>query len=255
MPAQRWQDPWPSPQVAWADPPWQLTGRVVTVWFDVPWAQVKQVMSPSLWPAEAPTVRARLRFYDVAFAALDDAATSPWVTGKGHFREAVIAFQAAAGSLDGEVSLFMWTDSDPYLMWGREVFGWPLLRGRIDLEGTLWESHALAGTQGTAALSVPGGSIALAIDDVGLETRGMRSPPRWLTPRRVLRRAGLENELRELLVVRPDVQNPGVHHTASGRVMIEFAPTHVLHGLAVGDAVYEVVDGVQLVVGSDVGVI
>lgn len=254
MPAHRWQDPWPSPQVAWADPPWQLTGRVVTTWFDVPRAQVEQVLSPSLWPAEAPTVRARLRFYNIAFTALADTARAPWLASEGRFREAVIAFQASAGSLNGEVSLFMWTDSDPYLMWGREVFGWPLLRGRIDLAGPLWESQTLLGSRGTATLSVPDGSIALAIGDVTNEVKEKRAPPCWLTPRRVLHRAGLDDETRELLIVRPNVQNPGVHYTASGSVVLEFATTHPLHGLAVGDADYEVVDGIELVVGSDVDV-
>ena len=246
----RWRDPWPSPQVAWADPPWHLGGRVVTAWFEAPRAFVEGIMSPDLWPGHTPTVRARLRFYDIAFKAPAGSAGSPV---EGRFREAVVAFRARAGGLEGEVSLFMWTDSDAYMLWGREVFGWPLIRGRIDLGGSLWDSRTPAsGAAGTAMLSAPGGQATLVVDELGHGQASAPGPACWITPRRVLHRAGLDAETREVLLVRPVVREAGVRYAATGRASLDFDRSHPLHGLRIDAATYEVVDGFHLVVGADV---
>src|SRR4029453_6618899 len=69
LPAAR-RDPWPSPQPSWQDPPLVITGRVLTTWFEAPWAVLEASMSPELWPTHAPRIRIRLRFYELRFRAL-----------------------------------------------------------------------------------------------------------------------------------------------------------------------------------------
>ena len=66
----RWSDPWPTMQLAWRDPPWRLSGRVLTAWFDAPWGLMEMAVSPALRPPAEPAIRARLRFYDLEFEAL-----------------------------------------------------------------------------------------------------------------------------------------------------------------------------------------
>jgi hypothetical protein len=206
------------------DPPWQLTRRVLTAWFGVSRAVVELVMSPDLWPEESSTARGRLRFYDIVFKTLAGSASSPTAPIEGRFREAVVAFQERAGSVNGEVSLFMWTDSDPYMTGVREVFGWPLVRGRIDLSGPLWEDQMRAGARGTAMLSAPSGAAAMRIDDAWHETEERSAAPCWLTPRRVLRRVGLDDDTREVLIVRPTVCEPGVRYAVTSHATLNSRP-------------------------------
>jgi hypothetical protein len=174
---------------------------------------------------------------------------------EGRFREAVVAFLARTRGIDGEVSLFMWTDSDTYMMWSREVFGFPLLRGAIDLSGSLWGNPAVEGTAGAARLSLGDSWAALFIDQVQQGARGSQTAPNWITPRRILQRAGLDAETREVLIVRPEIRDPGMWHRATGNVALAFEAAHPLHGLEARDAECDVVDGFELVVGSDVDVL
>jgi hypothetical protein len=212
-------------------------------------------MSPDLLPAQSSTSRARLRFYDIAYKSLAAPSQSSLGQHEGRFREAVVAFLAQADGINGEVSLFMWTDSDAYMMWGREVFGFPLIRGAIDLSGPLWEGPTVSGCSGRARLSIPSSSASLDIDEVQHELPASAATPWWITPRRILRRAGLDDERREVLMVRPMIRRPGVRYAAAGHVSCEFEMGHPLHGLEARDADCDVVEGFELVVGSDVEVL
>jgi hypothetical protein len=249
------RDPWPSVQPAWYDPPWALRGRAATAWFDAPWAVVELAMSPDLLPGPAPSVRTRLRFYDLAFEALGPARGQPLAPREGRFLEGAVGFPARGGGAEGESSLFLWTESDTYLMWAREAFGWPVGLAEIALGGSLWTGAALEGASGNAHLRDRWGSAALL--DVRVTARAQEGTPSgsWLTPRRVLHRAGLDGETRELLVVRPVVREPGERYTATGRVRFDFREPHPLHLLGELEAQVEVADGFEIVVGADVEVL
>jgi Acetoacetate decarboxylase (ADC) len=251
LPAIR-RDPWPSPQPSWQDPPWVMTGRVLTTWFEAPWAVLAASMSPELWPKHTPRIRIRLRFYELRFRTLGRNEGQALAPAEGPFRECAVGFPARARGMDGEASLFLWTESDTYLMWAREAFGWPVARGRIELSGSIWTSSALAGTSGVARLEDAWGSAAIARAEVQ-ERAGQGSPAAlWFTPRRVLRRAGLDGDLRELLVVRPTVRAAGARYVGAASVVFDFDASHPLGGLGEAEAELELVDGFELVVGDNV---
>jgi hypothetical protein len=253
------RNPWPSPQVAWSDPPWILEGRVATAWLAVERTQVAQLLSPDILPRGSEAkVRMRIRFYDVAFNARDAGTKG---VSSGRFREAVVAFVSSVGSIDGEVSLFMWTDDDSYMAWGREIFGWPLMRAQFDFEGPLWSAEALSGSRadaprisGVSKASLAAGSLGIRIAEGSLSTGGV-SAATWITPRRVLRRAGLDPETREVLLVRPEVLEPGQKYEARGEAWLAFQPDHPLAAIRVERPSFEIIDGFRLKVGAEVSVV
>lgn len=249
------RDPWPSPQQAWQDPPWLMTGRSLTAWFDVPWSFMRRSMSPDLLPPEAARARIRLRFYDLAFRSLGVRQAGSLAPREGRFREAVVGLPAVAQGTAGEVSIFMWADAEPYLTWGREVFGWPLLRGQLDLLGPIWDRTPDVDAVGSCLLQSAAGSARL--DDIHLTAKtGTGSPSGlWLTPRRTLLAAGLAGETRDVLVVRPDVRRAGVRFAGRCRVTFEFDEPHPLAELGTLDADLDVADGFELVVGGDASVL
>jgi hypothetical protein len=158
----------------WPDAPWRMRGTTVTAWFGPPEPLAGSLLGP-LHDA-SPGRAARVRFYDVEFAGAQRAAAA------GRFREAVVAFPARSGALIGEVSAFMWTDSQTYLTWGREIFGWPLRSASFELSGAAWHSGIGAGS-GRATFE--GGQITI-------EFRGHAHSPgvtpvpgagTWITPR------------------------------------------------------------------------
>ncbi len=251
----QWRDPWPSPEAAWLDPPWLMSGRAVTAWFPAPWDVVEKALSPDLLPEPAPFLRSRLRFYDLRFQARGSAPVHAPPPRDGRFREAVVAFPARFDELDGEVSVFLWTDSDAYMTWGREAFGWPVTLAQVALSGPLWSSVELLGLSGECRVE-PGSGVA-AVTEISVTGVSSSSPPsgHWLTPRRLLHAAGNEGETRELLVVRPAVKAPGKRYSATGRVRFDFPSPHLLHALAAADAEVEVADGFELLVGADVEVL
>ena len=212
-------------------------------------------MSPYLRPEYQNEVRIRLRFYELEFQALGRNEAQLLAPSEGRFREGAVGFPARVGDTNGEASLFLWTDSDTYLMWAREAFGWPVVKAEIELQGPIWSAAELEGTSGGARLRDPWGTAAIVEAHV-IQHVGSGSPAGvWLTPRRVLRRAGLDEDARELLVVRPAVRLPGARYRAEGRIAIDFAPGHPLHGLNAAEAELDVVDGFELIVGGDVEVL
>ena len=227
----------------------------MTAWFKVARDLAAKSMSPDLLPAGKGHVRARIRFYDLAFERAGDQVES-LAPVRGRFREGVVAFAAKAGPYEGETSLYIWTDSEPYLLWGREVFGWPLLSADIHLEGPLWTNESVAtGAEGRSVMHR--GEITLALEEVEvLEAKevGLQAAT-WITPRRILRRAGLDPEVREVLLVRPDVRVPGQTFRARGRAQMQFPSAHPLHQIDPGDAEFEVVDGLEIIVGASTEVL
>ena len=208
-------------------------------------------MSPDLLPAEADAVRARLRFYDLSFSVLRPNEAQPLAPTEGRFRETAVACQARFGAAEGEVSLFLWADSDTYVMWAREAFGWPVLRGRIDLAGTAWTATELTASEGQARLTDSWGSASLEAS-VGDRVEGGSPGARWLTPRRVLNRAGLGGEVRELMAVSPTVRAAGARYGGAGRVSFTFDRRHPLAQFPETETELEVVDGFEIVVGDEV---
>jgi hypothetical protein len=246
------RDPWPSPQSAWNDPPWILEGRVATAWFSVERSRLAGFLSPDIMPrGDGESVRARIRFYDVRFR---DDRGRPNPSG-GRFREAVVAFASSAEAVDGEVSLFMWTDDDTYMLWGREVFGWPLEQAAMTFEGPLWSDGAMGEFGGAGSARCAEGELGLRIEQAWPAPALAGQAAVWITPRRVLWRARSEGDTREVLLVRPEILDCGRRYEARGEAWLNFRDGHPLAGLPVAAPTFEVVDGISLRVGSDVDVI
>ncbi|MHB8397399.1 MAG: hypothetical protein ACYDCI_00470 [Candidatus Limnocylindrales bacterium] len=187
----------------------------------------ERLLSPDLLPPRTPTIEVRLRFYDVAFRGT--ARPDVRAPGAGRFREAVIALPAVANGVDGQVSAFMWSDNIVYQMWAREAFGWPVHLGTIgmselaDLSRT--GDHAIE-----ASLVAPDGEARLQVNGLRVaDPAEARSDVAWLTPRRVMQRAGLDADERQVLVVRPTPVKRGVHYLGAGDVFLTFPADHVLH--------------------------
>lgn len=102
-----------SAHLAWCDPPWLITGRTITAWFPVPRAVLGASLPRSLRRAGEESW-ARLRFYDARFEACDALQGAPLAPRTGAFREAVVAFPAASGGHEGDATMFMWADDEPY---------------------------------------------------------------------------------------------------------------------------------------------
>ena len=251
--ARQFADPWPGPEAPWGDPPWLMSGVSVTAWFETSPDAVASLVSPAFEPLRGQAgVPTRLRFYRIDFEPRDgDAAFRSHLAGQ--FLEAVIAFKGWIAGVDGEYSAYMWTDSDRYLAWGRENFGWPLVRGDIDLSGELWQDGE-AGTGSMCRLSVPGLTATLTVtgdraDDVVSPAPG----PNWLTPRRILFPGGGEPERRDLLVVRPEVLRPGRLTHRDGHIRLDAAPGSWPASLApVGAVQVHALEDFRICVGDDV---
>ena len=223
----RYIDPWPSMQPSWPAAPWIMTGTVLTAWFQLPREVLEGLISPSLIPQTSEIGQSRLRFYDVDFHSDDpDARQNP----DGHFREAVIGLPAASGGETGEISAFMWSDSDTYMLWGREVFGWPILRAAVDLNGELWAGNLASSAAGQSRVELADGSSAsITIDGIGNEL-SQPTATAWFTPRLVPEPSSA-SERRQLLVVRPTLIDPGRRHEVTGKTELMFREPHPLSGI------------------------
>jgi hypothetical protein len=243
-----------SAHIAWCDPPWLITGRTVTAWFPVPQGVLEASLPRSLRrDGEEPW--ARLRFYDARFEVCDPPPDAPLAPRAGAFREAVVAFPAAAGGCEGDATMFMWADDEPYTAWGREVYGWPILRGALTLEGSIWDAQLAPGATGSCQLWAASGSAALEGVEIAGPVDSTTSGGWWLNPRRRLERAGLEGERNDIVAARPRILNPGLAYAASGSLRLAFAPGHPLHGLTPTAERVVLVDGFELIVGEEVTVV
>jgi len=232
-----------------------MSGRAATAWFELPWELATELVSPDLLPEKAPTLRSRVRFYDLEFHACDVRAGRELEVRSGRFREGAFGVPVRAGDLAGETSLFLWTDSEDYLIWGREAFGWPVRLARISYEGPLWERELQIGATGNARLEDPWGEVALL--EVEVTDAAESGTPRgcWVTPRRLLHHDGGVHETRELLAVRPVVRRTGDTFAARGRLAFAFRAPHPLSALGEVDAVVEAADGFELLVGAETRVV
>ena len=160
--------------------PWIMTGRVVTAWFDLPFSVAERVLSPSLHGRElrerrGAGVPSRVRFYDVTYRCPTGGEQGDRQAG---FAEAVVALHATAEGIDGEVSLFMWTDDDRYRAWGREVFGFPLLRGVLRARGRTLDRDVATGRRGSARHVSTAGVLRLSRTEIGqpIDRRRVAAP-------------------------------------------------------------------------------
>ena len=223
------ESPWPSPIDLWADPPWYMSGKCVTAWFETDIARVKKILTPSFIPKVGQNgVITRLRFYDLNFSPVNSEKFSN-ERYSGRFKEAVVAFAGEIDGIKGEYSAFMWTDNLVYFSWGRENFGWPLMLSEIELSGNFWDSSTLGETKGR--ISAESATWELTCQNEVLETLDVGSGTNWLTPRRILYPQQNTFDNRELLVVNPTILEPGTLTSHQGKVNFSAADNSIFAGL------------------------
>jgi hypothetical protein len=248
----KFQHPWPAPDAIWNDPPWILSGRCLTAWFETEPEIVRSIVSPSFKSKiDKCGVMTRVRFYDVAYQPGNGGFHND--AKIGIFREAVIAFRGEIAGVSGEYSAFMWTDDFTYATWGREIFGWPLQLNRISLKGEFW------GEKNKRTISDVKGDdyrITLELKSIEPEELDIGGGQVWLTPRRTLLLDNNRKERSDLLLVRPKVLEPGTMHSAAGSLNLEAKSSSILYGLQpLGDVTYNLHKNFKILVGSDVKVI
>lgn len=231
---------------SWPDAPWRMRGTTVTAWFAPPKPLAESLLGP-LCDASPDRV-ARVRFYDVEFAG----AQHPLRTaGYGHFREAVVAFPARSGQLIGEVSAFMWTDSETYLTWGREIFGWPLRSASFDLAGEAW--HGGSG-EGSGRATFEGGRITIEFINSAPSRDVMPVPGAgtWITPRVIIPSAPLIRPQIEINAVEPHIIVPGSCRQVKANLQLSFPANHPLHKLTPAITRAELHSGFEIIVGETI---
>jgi Acetoacetate decarboxylase (ADC) len=234
----------------WPDPPWRMRGTTVTAWFVPPRPLLESVLG-LLRDDEAQDRPARVRFYDIEFAGQS---RSPNVAAQGRFREAVVALPARVTDRIGEVSAFMWTDSDTYLTWGREAFGWPLRRAVFDLAGGVWDGST---DGGTARAAFDGGAITI---EVAGEAPAISLPPvpgsgTWITPRMIVPSDPSVPGQIEINGVTPRIVTAGVQRSVRVHAQLSLPAGHPLHGLDPAVTRAELRTGCELVVGETVEIL
>lgn len=227
--SQKFPHPWPAPQQLWADPPWILSGTSVTAWFEVDSKVVANLVSPSFQSlCGKEGVFTRLRFYDINFEPRDGSKEYK-IQMSGAFKEAVIAFKGSFAQAGGEYSAFMWTDDDTYIGWGREIFGWPLIRNEITLTGHTWNSSSSDDTW--CQVKSNDFDLSLTMDDASGVEQPIGDGPNWLTPRRVIFPAGIEPDRHDLNIVRPTILEAGKFSVHKGNVSFKVQDKSVISGL------------------------
>ncbi|MCX6426601.1 MAG: acetoacetate decarboxylase family protein [Actinobacteria bacterium] len=224
-----YKSPWPSPIDLWADPPWHMTGKCLTAWFETDIKQVEKILTPSFIPKVGQSgVVTRLRFYDINYSPVNNEKFAK-ERHSGRFKEAVVAFAGEINGIKGEYSAFMWTDSLVYFSWGRENFGWPLLISDIELSGNFWDPSSADATKGR--ISAEAATLELTCQNEVLETLTVGQATNWLTPRRILYPHQKTFDKSELLIVRPIILDPGTLTSHRGEVHFSAATHSILAGL------------------------
>jgi hypothetical protein len=236
---------WPGPFGLEAGRPWTMRGRQVTAWFSIGDDVIERHVHPDLRPSPATAHRSRARFYLLE------------ADGE-RFHEVVISMPIRAAGIDGEASALLWSDSERYAAWARDGFGWAALPATFGFSGTLWAARTPLDGTGVATMRSAGRHVALEVIEPvsageGSEAWMTRLP--WLAPRRVLHRAGLDGETREVLEIIPEMRRAGDRLAGRGRLTIDFGPDDPLTTPEAIACDLEIVDGFEITVGADVRIV
>lgn len=121
--------------IAYRPPPWRMRGRTLALWYLLADPDEARRHVPDLLAMDPDPV-VRVRFWDMVHDACGPATTA----GAGdaptwtRFREAVVAFPVRYDGVEGDYPTYMYADEFAYTAFGREVMGWPVRGGVIDVD-------------------------------------------------------------------------------------------------------------------------
>jgi hypothetical protein len=145
----------------------------------------------------------------------------------------------------------MWTDSETYLTWGRELFGWPLQLADLQLDGPLWRGD---GDTGTATVRTPDVTVSATVHGAAAGSPPPATPAVWLTPKRVLDLSSDGRSRIDVTAVAPTVIEPGVRTAVRASVSLTTDERHPLHRLRIVPSHGELHRGFAILVGADVSI-
>jgi acetoacetate decarboxylase len=164
-----------------------MRGRAIALWYRLADPdEARRHVPRSVAMEDDPIVRAR--FWDLehdASAPVHDA-DRPAEHGWTAIREAVVAFPVRYRHVEGDLPTYMYADDPIYIAMGRELMGWPVRGGAIELDAALGTvadpRHPAAGDRVSARLVRNGQEVMRAsLQMSGEVIREQRpTPPRWL---------------------------------------------------------------------------
>jgi acetoacetate decarboxylase len=206
-----------------------MRGRTLALWFRLADPdEARRHVPPSVHIAQDPIVRAR--FWDMAHDAVAPAGSDgqTWTP----FREAVVAFPVEYGSVTGDYPTYMYADEFAYLAFGREVMGWPVRGGMIEIDGEpgdpVEEGARLSGRLLRDGLEVMRAELTLTGAQLATDNA---VPPRWLACKVIPDVASPSAAVAQLVATGPE----RIHHRdiweATGELAFGEATTDELHFL------------------------
>ncbi|HYM83399.1 MAG TPA: acetoacetate decarboxylase family protein [Candidatus Dormibacteraeota bacterium] len=208
---------------AYGPVPWHMTGRALAIWFRSADPAEAARHIPDRCELDADPIL-RARFWDLRHdggwgARAEDASGSPSLA----LREAVVAFPVSCAGLRADLPAHMYADEPTYVAFGREVMGWPLRGGAIDVDAEP-AAGLSAGTRISGSLERAGRMIMRA----SLTLRGPQrvaadAPlPRWIGQRVIPDVDGQSADPPDLIETGPSRFRLGAVWTADAT--LEFAP-------------------------------
>lgn len=216
--------------VAYLPPPWRMRGRTLALWFRLEDPDEARRHVPTLLEMDDdPVVRGR--FWDMTYDAVPG--SEPGSRGARRFLEAVVAFPVRYGQVSGDYPSYMYADDWVYIAAGREIQGWNVRGGDVQMtpepeggpaagstfRGTLERDNHLI-MQATLELSGPSHE-----DDQSV-------PPRWLTTKIVTDATGPRAQIGQLLSTGPERIDRRRIWQAHAELRFFPGPTDELHYLA-----------------------
>lgn len=148
-----------------------------------------------------PIVRAR--FWDLQHDGLAGPAGSDDIWRP--FREAVVAFPVSYGTVKGDYTTYMYSDDFAYISFGREVMGWPVRDGVIEMDPEPPGGPG-AGVCIGARLDRDGRTIMTARLELSGEQMAVEDTvlPRWLTTKIITDVTGPRAQIAQLVATGPE---------------------------------------------------
>jgi acetoacetate decarboxylase len=208
---------WRNPSQEYGPLPWSMSGSSLTVFFKLESPEEARRRVPPMCDMDPdPIVRAR--FWELDYEPGLIADENQQASERPHFREAVIAFPVSFGDISGDYTAHMYADDPTYIAFGREVMGWPLMTGEIEIHPP--EARPPGSTTSLAATLMRGRQQLLRADvTLRHEAAPVTSPlPRWLTWKLIPDVDGRRAAISQLVETGPSFVDWGPSWSGEGRL-------------------------------------
>jgi acetoacetate decarboxylase len=216
--------------VAYVPPPWRMRGRTIALWYRLADPEEARRHVPAAVEMDAdPVVRAR--FWDMQHDAVPDGmdGSRPWRP----FREAVVAFPVRHGAVTGDYPTYMYADDFAYIVFGREVMGWPVRDGDIHVDaeppGGPATGVRIGGRLDRAGRTIMTAGVVLTGEQLGVDDS---RPPRWLATKVITDVSGPRATVSQLVATGPQRIHGRRVWKAEASLAFDEAPGDELHYLA-----------------------